>query len=505
MTQVQVSGQGVQTRALPPFASVPVLAVAGVIGVLLVALADRYGWFGDELYFIAAGQRLDWGYADQGPLAPLLALAMESVFPGSLTALRLPSVLMVLATVAVTALIARELGGARRAQTLAALVTAGSPFFLGNGHLLTTNSPDVLMWALACWLLVRWVRTRRDAVLPWLGVVTAIAVQSKFLIAGFWMVLALAVLVAGPRELLRRPMLWLGAGITLLATLPSLLWQAEHGWPQLGMTGQIATEGQLMHGGLLGFVPMMLFLAGLISGLVVLLYGTWRLLRSAELRPYAFLGWTFLGVAALFLIAGGRPYYVAGMFPVVWAAGAVELSRNRVAGWWRWSASLPVAVVSTLAMSFFGLPLEPVASRAGAGSVDFISTHSVGWAELADQVAAEYRKLPPEQRARTAVLTNGYWTASALAWFGPDRGLPAPQSGSRGYWYFGAPPESADAVLFVGRPQPVLAESFRTVTQLRVLETNLKANKAVDGAPLLLATGRTQSWAELWPRFRKLG
>ncbi|MGW0518278.1 glycosyltransferase family 39 protein [Crossiella sp. NPDC003009] len=480
------------------------MTVAGVLGVLLFVFAERYGTFGDELYFIAAGKHLDWGYADQGPLAPLLALVTESLFPGSLTALRFPSLLMTMAIVAVTALIARELGGARRAQTLAALVTVASPFTLGNGHLLTTNTPDILMWALACWLLIRWVRTQRDSVLPWLGVVTAVALQSKFLMAGFWVALAVAVLVFGPRELLRRPMLWLGAGITVLATLPSLLWQAGHGWPQLGMTGVIAAEGEFMHGGLLGFVPMMLMLVGLLSGLVVLLFGLWRLLRGGELRPYAFLGWTFLGVVALFLVAGGRPYYVAGMFPVLWAAGAVELSRVRVAGWWRWSASLPVAVLSAAAMSFFGLPLEPVHSRAGTGSVDFISTHSVGWPELADQVAKAYHALPAEQRARTALLTSSYWQSGALDRFGPARGLPKAHSGSRGYWHFGAPPETADTVLYVGRPLPALTESFGTVTQLSTLETELKANRAVDGIPLLLAQGRKGTWAELWPRFRKL-
>lgn len=504
--QVQVSERPSVAQAVPPFAAAPVLAVAGALGVLLLVFSEGYGIFGDELYFVQAGRRLDWGYADQGPLAPLLALVADSLFPGSLTALRFPSLLMVVATVAVAALIARELGGGRWAQVLAAVLTVGSPFTFGNGNLLTTNSPDVLAWALCCWLLVRWVRTRRDALLPWLGVITAIALQAKFLIVGFWLVVAVAVLVSGPRELLRRPLLWLGVLITALATLPSLLWQARHGWPQLGMTGQIAAEGELMHGGPLGFVPMMLLLAGVISGVVVLLYGLWRLLRGGELRPYAFLGWTFLGVVLLFLLTGGRPYYVAGMFPVLWAAGAAELSRNRVAGWWRWSASLPVAALSAVVVvGVMAVPWQPVRERAGAGSVDFISTHSVGWTELADQVARAYHALPAEQRGRTAVLTSSYWQAGALARFGPERGLPEPHSGSRGYFYFGAPPESADTVLYVGRPLPALTESFRTVRQLSTLETELKSNRAVDGIPLLLAEGRTGPWTEIWSRFRKLG
>ncbi|MBP2473967.1 4-amino-4-deoxy-L-arabinose transferase-like glycosyltransferase [Crossiella equi] len=497
---MQVLERRHEVSALPEFARGPVSAVAGVLAAALLAVSGRYGYFGDELYFIAAGRHLDWGYADQGPLLPLLAWLMDSLAPGSLTVLHLPSVLFAVATTVVTALLARELGGQRRAQFLAALVCAGCPFTLGNGHLASTNGPDVLMWALAGWLLVRWVRTRADGVLLWLGPVTAVALQAKFLIVGFWLAAGLAALVFGPRDLLTRPKLWLAAGFTVLVTLPSLWWQAGHGWPQLGMTGQIAGEGELMSGGALGFLPFALFTAGLLTGVVLLVFGLLRLLRAPALRPYAFLGWAFLGVVALFLATGGRPYYVCGLFPVLWAAGAVEASRLRLAAWWRWSLTVPAALVSAAAMVFIGLPLRPVESAAGRGSTDFIATHSVGWEELADQVAAAHRNAPPG----TAVITNGYWTASALAYFGPARGLPDPYSRSRGYWYFGTPPESAHSVLFVGRAQELLARNFTEVRQVGVVDTRLGGNTAAQDTPLYLATGRTRSWARLWPEMRKL-
>lgn len=92
-----------------------VMVIAGALVVLLVLFASGYGYHRDELYFLAAGKHLDWAYADQGPVTPLTARAMSAISAGSLRALRLPSALAGGATVLLTGLLARELGGSRRA------------------------------------------------------------------------------------------------------------------------------------------------------------------------------------------------------------------------------------------------------------------------------------------------------------------------------------------------------------------------------------------------------
>jgi hypothetical protein len=185
----------------------PVLAIAAGVGLVLLLTSGRVGYFCDELYYLAAGYHLDWGYPDQGPLVPLLARAMNIVFPGSLVGERLPATVLTAVGVVVAALIARELGGRRRAQVLTAGTYAMAA--MAGGHLLMTATVDVFFWVMATWLLVRWVRLRDDQLLLWLGVVTAIALQNKWLIATFWLVVALSVLAVGPRDLLRRPLLWL--------------------------------------------------------------------------------------------------------------------------------------------------------------------------------------------------------------------------------------------------------------------------------------------------------
>src|SRR5262245_60955305 len=118
---VSQSEQVDSPRALAPFARWPVLAVAGAFAVILFATITRYVYFGDELYFRLAGYRLDWSFPDQPPLLPLLAGLMDRLFPGSIAALRVPAVVCTAGGVVVSALLARELGGQRRAQLVAAL------------------------------------------------------------------------------------------------------------------------------------------------------------------------------------------------------------------------------------------------------------------------------------------------------------------------------------------------------------------------------------------------
>ncbi|HET9117373.1 MAG TPA: glycosyltransferase family 39 protein [Pseudonocardiaceae bacterium] len=473
------------------------LAIAAGVGLVLLLTSGRVGYFGDELYFLAAGHHLDWGYADQGPLVPLLAHAMDTVFPNSLVGLRLPVTVLSAVGVVVAALIAREFGGQRRAQVL----TAGAYALgaLAGGHTLNTATVDMFMWTVATWVLVRWVQFRDDRLLLALGGLTALSLQNKWLMVTFWFAVGASVLVVGPRELLRRPALWLGAAIATLVTLPALFWQANHGWPQLGVA-QVIADNEFVSGSLmrLTFLPLALASAGILLGAVLVSYGTWRLLRSTELRSYRFLGWTFLGLVALFLVTGGRANYVAGLFAVCWAAGAVELQRREPRRWWRWVLSWPVYTISAV-IALTWLPVLPVSWPTPAKPW---SLSMLGLPEWTDTVATAYRALPSESQRHTVVVTQWYWDAAVIDQLGPTRGISHVYSAHRGYWYFGAPPEDANTVLFVGADPVYLGQFFTEVRRVATITTGPMMNLLSRPTPIWLCSGQRAPWSQLWPELR---
>ncbi|MQA81112.1 MAG: phospholipid carrier-dependent glycosyltransferase [Streptosporangiales bacterium] len=483
-------------RELAPFARLPVLAIAGATSLLLLLNSGRGGYFADEVYFVAAGGR-PFGYADQPPLVPLLAHALHSAFPDSLVALRLPMVLLAGAGCVLTALIARELGGDRRAQWLAAAAYPLSPVFLGMARILGTYSIDPVLWTLAIWLLVRWVRLRQegrraDRLLLLFGLTVAVDVQVKYLIGGFLVVLAVALLAVGPRRLLTRPMLWLGAAITVVTMVPGIVWQARNGWPQLEMAQVLSAGGKIIWQPA-WFVPAVVVGAG-IPGAFLLCYGLWRLLRSPELRPYRFLGWAVVGTTVLFVVTAGGFYYAMGLVPLCWAVGAVELRRRPVARWWRWVPTVPAcAVMAVLAVVSTAMAPSPTLGLSG------------GWQDVVAVAGKTYDELPAGERERTTVMAHMYYQAAALEVFGPRHGLPPRvYSSNRGYWYFGAPPARTDRVLYVGGSAVELEKWFahvdRVATAPGTPAGSVGQNKDV---PVFTCSSPRRPLPMMWPRMQR--
>lgn len=490
--------QQVPVRELPAFARGPVVAVAAAVGLVLTAVSGRYGYFGDELYFVAAGHHLDWGYADQPPLLPLIALLMDTIAPGSVAVLRIPATLAIMTAVVLTALIAREFGGGRRAQLLAAGAVAVSPGFLATGHLLATSTVDPVAWIAVTYLLVRWVRTRQDGLLLAAGIVTAVGLQAKVLIVALWAVALVAVCCCGPRELLRRRALWTGGAVAVLATIPTLVWQARNGWPQLEMGRVVAGESGYA-GGLLGFLPLGFFAAGMLIGSVLGVVGVVRLLQTPEHR---FLGVTALGVTLLFMLAGGRPYYIAGVLPLLWAAGAVSVEQRRPAAWWRWMLAWPGYAGTAAALLLLNvLPVQPVSAHADQPlQVGNFQRDEIGWPAMVADVRAAYRALPPDAARDAVVVTGDYWTYSAVQEFAPE--LPC-FSFSRGAAWFGGPPEHSGAVVFVGDPSAIIS-GFRSGTWVGQLDNDERVANLAQGTPIYLLEGRRVPWVQLWESARHL-
>jgi hypothetical protein len=471
-------------RRVPPFATTAVVPIAVVVTILhcvVSTLGDDH-WF-DEVYMQAIGRNhLDWGSADQPPLAPALAALMNWLAPGSQLMLALPAAVATGCAVLAAGLVARELGCDRRAQALTAVVQATCPWTTFAGHWLTPYALEPAQWLVLFWLLVRWIRLRDDRLLIAAGMVVGIAAETKFQVLLLCVVLLAAVAVFGPRELLRRPLLWVGAVIAALLAAPTLVWQIAHGWPQLQMARVVAGEADALSGGRPGIAVMLIGYAGF-AGVALVSYGLWRNFRDPELGEYRFIGATFMTLYVLFVVTAGRPYYLIGLYAPLAAMGALGLQRRREMGrvrrkWLAWPA-----VVLSVALAVGALILSVAVVNSGV--VD----------QMVQRTAEAYRTLPPDQRDRTVLVGESYVVAAYIDRYSDRYQLPHAYSLNRSYGYFPPPPADHDTLLYIGRDPGALRPYFADVRTVGDIGDDMRA---------YLLTGQRQSWASVWPRLRTL-
>jgi len=472
---------------------VPVLAVAGAKTLLQLAVAGRYGWHRDELYYVDAGRHLALGYVDFPPITPLLGRLATAVSGDSLVGLRSLAALAGAAVVVLVALTARELGGGRRAQVLAALVAATSPLLLGTNAMFQTVSFDQLAWAAVLLLAVRALKAPSTGRWLALGVAAGVGLETKYTIALLLVGLAAGlVLTAGGRRHLRTAGPWLAGGTATALLLPNLWWQARHGWPSVDFfTGGDGYEpGETSPG---GFVLELLLLVGP-AGLALSVPGLRRLARDRRLSPLA----VAAAVVVLgFVVSGGKSYYAAPVALVLYAAGAGAAERwARGARW-----AVPLGALATLvAAGPLILPVadehDMVSSRLYEQREDY--AEQIGWPELAEQVVAAARTLPPDEREAAVVLTGNYGEAGALRRFaGPD--LPRVVSGhlSNRSW-IGAEDLDARTLVVVGYDRSHLAPHCASVTRAGTVGNaagvpNEEAGAAIDVCRL------RGTLADVWP------
>lgn len=494
-------------RTVPPVGWGPVTGIAVGVAAVLVAFSSRYGYHRDELYYVVAGRHPAWGYDDQPPLVPMLARLTDQLSGGSLVALRLPTALAVAATVLLVGLLTRELGGGRVAQVIAALLWAITPMTIISGHLLSTTPYDLLCWTAIAWLLARWVRVRDDATLLALGPVVGLGLLAKNLPLLFVAALAGAILIIGPRAILRRPALWTAAVVALALWAPNLWWQASHDWPQLAMTAVIREDADF--GGRAGLLPSQLLIMG--PPLAPFwIAGLWRLLRNPDARPHRFLAVAYLLVLLLTLLSGGREYYPAGAYPALIASGAIATAGWLARATGRGRASLLAAVLALniLATVALALPVYPASwfPHTPQAGVNYDAGETIGWPELAGAVAKVYRSLPPGERATAVILTANYGEAGAIDKYGPAVGLPAPYSGHLAFWRWGPPPDGATGpVIAVGEfTAEELAALCGSVTLAGRNDNGYGVDNDEQGAPIWLCRGPQHPWSQSWPQLRHL-
>ena len=496
-------------------AIVAYLAVA--IFLLHFVFSQRYGYFVDELYYLACSEHLDWGYVDQPPLIAVLTWLERKFFGDSLTAIRLFPAVASGVLVWLTGAITRQLGGKRFAQALAALCVIVAPVYLVLYHLLTMNALEPLLWMGSAYLVIRIVQTGNQTLWLWVGVLAGAGLQNKHSMLFFGSGVVAGLLLTPERRAFRERWIWLGGLIALAIFLPNLIWQVQHGFPTLELLNNVRASGRNVALNSMEFLAQQAILMHPLT-LPIWLAGLWWYLRSSEGRPYRVLGWTYAAILACMLILGGRVYYLAPAYPMLFATGAIAVQGFGERRKWAWLklgyiSALAVTGVVLAPMMIPVLPVEtyirytqiigfqpPPIETHRLGPLHQLYADQFGWEEMAAATARAYHALPPDVRAKTAIFGNNYGQAGAIDFFGPKYGLPKAIATHQNYYFWGPRDYTGESLLILGDTKADAARVCKEVEE--VGEVYHRYSMPYQHFKILHCRGLKVPIEELWPRLK---
>ena len=506
-----------------------VWAIALAKLVLHIYFNNRYGYFRDEFDYMSCGDHLQWGYVDQPPLIPFLVRLSRAVLGDSLRAIRFVPALASSLLVVQTAVLARELGGRRYSLILAALCTVVAPQYLSNGSLLGTNCLEPNLWMGCAYFVILAIKRSDPRYWLWFGVVAGIGLEEKYSIAIFGAGIVIGLLLTEQRRFFLNQWIWIGGAAAFLIFLPNVLWNLHNHWPFLELMHNIrADRRDVVLGPLEFFVQQILIVNPLVA--LIWLGGLFALLFSARLRPYRVLGWSYLVCYAAFFLLHGKNYYLAPVYPMLMAAGAVALEQwldRPETGGPRLQWVKRVAVISLLASGIHLMPivipvLSPEHFLAYTKTLPFklpVNEYShahaalpqwysdqFGWKEIADEAVVAWNRIPPEERGSDpskacGIFAQDYGQAGAIDFFDRRLGLPPALSGDRTYWLWGPRRYSGQCMIVLGDRKERLEQLFEQVEFVGLsadnrwaLETQISVN--------ICRGPKFGTLAQIWPKLK---
>jgi hypothetical protein len=278
---------------------------------------------------------------------------------------------------------------------------------------------------------------------------------------------------------------------------PNLVWQAVNDWPQLDMaqalSERLAAENRAT------LLPLQLLFVG--PFLVPLLWwGARWLRRDPAAGPFRPLLWAWPAGLVMTFASGGRPYYALPLTLAVALSGIVAHEARPAR-----TRALPWLVGANAVMSVpLALPVLPLAATGLSAVVNESVAETVGWPELAAQVATVVGDLPADERATVVLLTGSYGEAGALDRYGPDLGLPPAHSAHNAYADFRRPSDDDATVVAVRYALPLLEPHFDRCEEVAVVDNEHHIDNEVRGAPIIVCRGLRGAWPEVWSQLRHL-
>ncbi|HET9910740.1 MAG TPA: glycosyltransferase family 39 protein [Anaerolineales bacterium] len=488
-------------------------AILWLLGLALFLLHmftnNQYGFHQDELVVLDNANNLDWGFVEYPPLTPFLGRIQLALFGLSLVGVRTFSALGFALVLVLTGLMARELGGSKRTQIIAAIAASIAPFALIQGALIQYVSFDFLWVVLLAYLMIRLLKSDDPRWWIPIGIVIGLGMMTKYTMAMTVAGLVGGVLLTDARRYLRSPWLWGGVALSLLVFLPNLIWQIRHDFISLEFLSSIHARDVEIGRADSYLIDQFISSANIVA-VPLWIAGLYFYFFREDGKRFRVIGWMYVILFLIYLFTRGRGYYLAPAYPMLIAAGAVL--------WERWLASsAPNRIISifrpnwialgigTVFAGTLALPIAPINSPWWdvVSEVHDTFTEQIGWQDMIATVAGIYEDLPADEKTRTGILARENDEAAGLNLYGPEYGLPKAISGGNTFWlrgYGDLPPET---LIIVGyyleelTPAFEQCESAATITNSYGVDNDLR-----DPPTIYVCRGLRFSWPELWKRIK---
>ena len=474
----------------------------------------------DEFLYMALGDHLALGYLEVPPFIAFIAKLTRSLIGESLYAMRFLPALAGAITLLLTGLIAREFGGGRYAQILAAVAYLLALVYLRMNIFLMPVTFNLLFFVLAVYLLIRIIKTNRPLLWIVLGIVVGIGLLNKYTMLLFSFGALVGMVLTPHRKMLRDKWPYIAAGIALLIWSPNLIWQIQNGIPFFDHM-RVLAETQLSNNNpaifLLVQVLMNLYAAPIwITGLLYLLFGQ-------QVRPFRLIGWMYLSLLISMLLLSGKVYYLAPAYPMLFAAGAVAIEYLiwRINWHWLKPVFLGILILGSTTLIPVGIPVFSLdnmiryfdlgsrylgigeALRWETGQIHELPqdyADMLGWEQMVTAVAKTYYSLPDSVRKVCAIYATNYGEAGAIDYYGKNYNLPKCISKGGSFWSWGYRDYSEDWLITVGTNRDAVLQHYQVVEEGSPFNY---PHARESGIPILIASQPKRSIFKIWQMLKE--
>jgi len=476
---------------------------------LLVHLTclTQYGWFRDELYYVACSHHMDWGYVDQPPMIALVAWIARHLFGETLFGIRIVAALGGAAIVFLTGLLAQRLGATRSATNLAMLCSMIAPMYLAAGHFLSMNVFEPLFWMSMAYVAIHIFDGGDERLWLLFGAIAGLGLENKHSTLFFGSAFVIGMLLTPQRKHFARPWIWLGGLVAALIFLPNLIWEVQHHFATYELLNNIAHSNKNA-----AVTPLSFFLGQLILmhplTLPIWLLGIGWLIAQPRYRA---LGFTFIALFIEFVVMKGKIYYLAPAYPMLFAAGSIALPRRAripaaivliIGGALLAPFAIPILPVETFIRYQQAMPIKPPKTENHRmGPLPQQYADMFGWPEMTAAVARAYDTLTPAEKAKCAIFGQNYGQAGAIDHFGPAYGLPHAISGHQNYFLWGPRGATGEVLIVLDDNQERLEQLFADVRPAG--DVTHPYSMPYEHWTIHICRKPKVPLAELWPQIKK--